>query len=62
MYVLPKALESAWRTARGRGWAPPTRGVGEVMLTAAGMGMVMVSGFAISRDIGEAGGEKDGVG
>ncbi|KAL1704500.1 hypothetical protein EV121DRAFT_280326 [Schizophyllum commune] len=41
MYVLPKALESAWRTARGRGWAPPTRGVGDVMLTAAGMGMVM---------------------
>ncbi|TRM67404.1 hypothetical protein BD626DRAFT_395126 [Schizophyllum amplum] len=41
MYVLPKALESAWMMARGKGWAPKTRGVGDVMLTAAGMGMVM---------------------
>ncbi|KAL1746259.1 hypothetical protein HDZ31DRAFT_81373 [Schizophyllum fasciatum] len=41
MYVLPKALESAWMMARGRGWAPKTRGVGDAMLTAAGMGMVM---------------------
>ncbi|KAI0034353.1 hypothetical protein K488DRAFT_45628 [Vararia minispora EC-137] len=42
MYVLPKGLESAWRMARGRGLVPRrTRGYGEAVLAAVGMGMVM---------------------
>ncbi|KZT06541.1 uncharacterized protein LAESUDRAFT_679565 [Laetiporus sulphureus 93-53] len=42
MYVLPKSLESAWLMARGRGWVMHTGQWGEVLLTAVGMGMVMV--------------------
>ncbi|KAH9833869.1 uncharacterized protein C8Q71DRAFT_179302 [Rhodofomes roseus] len=41
MYVMPKALESAWLMARGRGWVGRTGQWGEVLLTAVGMGMVM---------------------
>lgn len=47
MYVLPKALESAWKVARGRGYLPGSEatsrsGMGESLLTAIGMAMVMV--------------------
>ncbi|KIJ69733.1 hypothetical protein HYDPIDRAFT_142266 [Hydnomerulius pinastri MD-312] len=41
MYVLPKGLESAWLTARGKGWVFKTGEFGEMILTAMGMGMVM---------------------
>ncbi|KAF8432934.1 hypothetical protein L210DRAFT_3412832 [Boletus edulis BED1] len=41
MYVLPKGLESAWLTARGKGWVFRTGEFGEMILTAIGMGMVM---------------------
>ncbi|KAH7922062.1 hypothetical protein BV22DRAFT_1071135 [Leucogyrophana mollusca] len=41
MYVLPKGLESAWLTARGKGWVFRTGEFGEMILTAFGMGMVM---------------------
>lgn len=41
MYVLPKGLESAWLTARGRGWVFHTGHFGEMILTAMGMSMVM---------------------
>ncbi|EGN94945.1 hypothetical protein SERLA73DRAFT_187212 [Serpula lacrymans var. lacrymans S7.3] len=41
MYVLPKGLESAWLTARGKGWVFKTGESGVVLLTAMGMGMVM---------------------
>jgi hypothetical protein len=41
MYVLPKGLESAWRTARGHGLVFRTGNYGESILTAVGMGMVM---------------------
>ncbi|KAF8885816.1 hypothetical protein BD779DRAFT_1442157 [Infundibulicybe gibba] len=40
MYVLPKGLESVWRTARGRGWVRGGWG-GDRALTALGMAMVM---------------------
>ncbi|PPQ69246.1 hypothetical protein CVT26_003658 [Gymnopilus dilepis] len=42
MYVLPKGLESAWRMARGKGWVFKTGKWGDTLLTAIGMGMVMV--------------------
>ncbi|KAI9569230.1 hypothetical protein HD554DRAFT_592086 [Boletus coccyginus] len=42
MYVLPKGLESAWLTARGKGWIFRTGEFGRMVLTAIGMGMVMV--------------------
>ncbi|KAG8786646.1 hypothetical protein FRC15_010986 [Serendipita sp. 397] len=41
MYVMPKALESAWIAARGRGWVQGGGRVGESLLCAVGMGMVM---------------------
>lgn len=41
MYVLPKAMESAWLTARGKGWVFRTGSAGEALLTAVAMGMVM---------------------
>ncbi|KAH0840380.1 hypothetical protein J3R83DRAFT_1411 [Lanmaoa asiatica] len=41
MYVLPKGLESAWLTARGKGWVFRTGESGGMILTAIGMGMVM---------------------
>ncbi|KAH7887306.1 hypothetical protein F5I97DRAFT_1925753 [Phlebopus sp. FC_14] len=41
MYVLPKGLESAWLTARGKGWVFRTGDFGEMFLTALGMSMVM---------------------
>jgi len=41
MYVLPKALESAWVMARGKGWVFKTGQHGDIILTAIGMGMVM---------------------
>lgn len=41
MYVLPKALESAWVILRGRGAVPQTGRYGDALLTAVGMGMVM---------------------
>ncbi|TXT15872.1 hypothetical protein VHUM_00375 [Vanrija humicola] len=40
MYCLPKALESAWFTARKRSWVPIVP-FGEALLGAAGMAMVM---------------------
>ncbi|EIN11011.1 hypothetical protein PUNSTDRAFT_100954 [Punctularia strigosozonata HHB-11173 SS5] len=42
MYVLPKAMESAWLMARKRGLIFKTGQYGEALLTAIGMGMVMV--------------------
>ena len=48
MYVLPKGLESAWVTARGKGWIRPFGKLGEPLLTAIGMGMVMVRSFLVS--------------
>ena len=44
MYVLPKGLESAWVMARGKGWVFPLGMYGSPLLTAIGMGMVMVRG------------------
>ncbi|KIY49135.1 hypothetical protein FISHEDRAFT_41969 [Fistulina hepatica ATCC 64428] len=41
MYVLPKALESAWVMAQGKGWVFRTRGFGDVLLTSWAMGMMM---------------------
>ncbi|KAI0782562.1 hypothetical protein C8Q75DRAFT_727422 [Abortiporus biennis] len=41
MYVLPKGLESAWSMARGKGYVFGTGNYGDLILTAAGMGMVM---------------------
>ncbi|EKM60112.1 uncharacterized protein PHACADRAFT_251003 [Phanerochaete carnosa HHB-10118-sp] len=41
MYVLPKALESAWIILRGKGAVPKTGRYGDALLTAVGMGMVM---------------------
>jgi hypothetical protein len=41
MYVLPKALESAWAVARGRGLVRGGGKVGQAALAGAGMGMVM---------------------
>lgn len=41
MYVLPKSMESAWLTARGKGWVFHTGKFGEMILTAIGMSMVM---------------------
>jgi hypothetical protein len=43
MYVMPKALESAWVTASGRGWVAEGGRVGESLLCGVGMAMVMVS-------------------
>jgi hypothetical protein len=48
MYVMPKALESTWKIARGKGYLPGSEatrrsGIGEPLLTAIGMAMVMVS-------------------
>lgn len=40
MYVLPRALESAWSSARKRAWVPLVP-FGETMLGAAAMAMVM---------------------
>lgn len=45
MYVLPKGLESAWVMARGKRLVPRTGQYGEAVLSAIGMGMVMVSGL-----------------
>ncbi|KIK10420.1 hypothetical protein PISMIDRAFT_20421 [Pisolithus microcarpus 441] len=45
MYALPKAMESAWLTARGKGWVFRTGSAGEALLTAVAMGMVMVKCF-----------------
>lgn len=42
MYVLPKGLESLWVALRGKGYVFRTGKWGEVILTALGMGMVMV--------------------
>jgi hypothetical protein len=33
MYVLPKALESAWMAARGKGWVMKTGDYGEVLVS-----------------------------
>ncbi|KIP03793.1 hypothetical protein PHLGIDRAFT_110411 [Phlebiopsis gigantea 11061_1 CR5-6] len=41
MYVLPKALESAWMVLRGKGIVFQTGRYGDALLTAVGMGMVM---------------------
>nr|VWP01858.1 N/A [Ganoderma boninense] len=43
MYVLPKGLESAWVMARGKGWVFGLGQYGEALLTAMGMGMVMLT-------------------
>jgi hypothetical protein len=40
MYVLPRALESAWSTARKRAWLPIVP-FGETILGAGAMAMVM---------------------
>lgn len=42
MYVLPKGLESAWITLRGKGLVFKTGKWGETLLTILGMAMVMV--------------------
>ncbi|KIK10418.1 hypothetical protein PISMIDRAFT_20422 [Pisolithus microcarpus 441] len=49
MYALPKAMESAWLTARGKGWVFRTGSAGEALLTAVAMGMVM-SIYQVSRN------------
>ncbi|KAJ7229186.1 hypothetical protein GGX14DRAFT_417016 [Mycena pura] len=41
MYVIPKALESLWVVARGRGLVLRTGNWGESVLAAIGMGMIM---------------------
>jgi len=41
MYVIPKALESLWVVARGRGLVFRTGNWGESVLAAVGMGMIM---------------------
>jgi hypothetical protein len=41
MYVMPKAMESAWVMARGKGLVFKTGKYGEMLLTAIAMGMVM---------------------
>jgi hypothetical protein len=43
LYVLPKALESAWATARGRGLVRSFGASGDAALAAAGVGMVMAT-------------------
>ena len=48
MYVMPKALESLWVVARGKGFvwrdsSAKRRVMGEAAFTAVAMGMVMVS-------------------
>ena len=48
MYVLPMGLESAWVMARGKRLVPRTGQYGEAVLSAVGMGMVMVSGLVVS--------------
>ena len=48
MYVLPKALESIWVTARGKGLVFRTGKWGDVILAALGMAMVMVNEFTFS--------------
>jgi hypothetical protein len=48
MYVLPKALESAWAVARGRGLVRGGGKVGQAALAGAGMGMVMTI-YQVSR-------------
>ena len=48
MYVLPKGLESAWVMARGKRLVPRTGQYGEAVLSAVGMGMVMVSCLVVS--------------
>jgi hypothetical protein len=48
MYVMPKALESAYAAARGKilgKYSPQRRAIGEAAFTAVAMGMVMVSPF-----------------
>ena len=42
MYVMPKGMESAWVMARGKGWVVPFGCLGDPLLTAIGMGLVMV--------------------
>jgi hypothetical protein len=41
LYVLPKALESAWAVARGRGYVVPLGRAGDVLLAALGCGGLM---------------------
>ncbi|KAJ7697597.1 hypothetical protein B0H17DRAFT_1328798 [Mycena rosella] len=41
MYVVPKALESLWLTARGHGLVFRVGNWGEGVLAGVGMGMVM---------------------
>ena len=55
MYVLPKGLESAWVMARGKGLVFRTGKWGDVILTAMGMGMVMVRTVSTLTSIFSAG-------
>lgn len=48
MYVLPKALESAWAGARGKGFVRGGGAAGEAVLAAIGMGMVMAT-YQVSK-------------
>ena len=56
MYVLPRALESAWSTARKRAWLPIVP-FGETILGAGAMAMVMdaykVSSLAMIREVAD---------
>lgn len=56
MYVLPKGLESAWVMARGKGWVFGLGQYGDALLTAIGMGMVMVR---VSQSVSVAGSLSD---
>jgi hypothetical protein len=49
MYVLPKALESAWSTARKRAWVPIVP-FGESILGAVAMAMVM-DAYKVSKQM-----------
>jgi len=49
MYVLPRALESAWSTARKRAWLPIVP-FGETILGAGAMAMVM-DAYKVSQQV-----------
>lgn len=54
MYVLPKGLESAWLTARGRGWVGRTGRWGEVLVCASDFRRLAAVSFSphIAADFG----------
>lgn len=59
MYVLPRALESAWSMARKRAWVPLVP-FGETILGATAMAMVM-DAYKVKLQIRYRTGEADGA-